>query len=82
MTIGIYSLQKVLYQGEANSVNCKTRAGEITILDHHRPLISVIEKGTMTITDKAGKEHFIPVRSGFLEVQEGSRARFLVEEEA
>ena len=61
-------------------MNCKTRTGEITILDHHRPLISVLKEGTMKIIDKAEKEHYIPIRSGFLEVRSGNEARFLVEE--
>ncbi len=80
MTIGVYSLQKVLYQGEAEAVNCKTAIGEITILDHHRPLISILRKGVMKIIDKEKKEHYIPVSSGFVEVRSGDEARFLVEE--
>jgi F-type H+-transporting ATPase subunit epsilon len=80
MQLGVYSLQKVLYQGEATSVNCATRMGEITILDHHRPLISILAPGTMKIIDKEQKEHYIPVSSGFLEVRSGNEARFLVEE--
>ena len=82
MTLGVYSLQKVLYQGEAASVNCKTRMGEITILDHHRPLISILAPGVMKIIDKEQKEHYIPVSSGFLEVRSGNEARFLMEETA
>jgi F0F1-type ATP synthase epsilon subunit len=80
MRIGVYSLQKVLYQGDVVSVNCQTATGEITILEHHRPLISILKKGTMKIVDKEKKEHYIPVRSGFLEVRSGEEARFLVEE--
>ncbi len=81
MKLGIYSLQKVLYQGEAQSINCKTAAGEITILDHHLPLISVLEKGTVKIVDLAKQEHFIPVVAGFIEVRDGNEARFLVDQE-
>ena len=80
MKLGVYSLQKVLFQGDAKSVNCNTRSGEITILDHHEPLISILERGTMTIVDKEGKEVFIPVKSGFLEVDSNSQAKILVEE--
>jgi F-type H+-transporting ATPase subunit epsilon len=80
MKLGVYSLQKVLFQGDAKSVNCNTRSGEITILDHHEPLISILEKGTMTIVNQEGQEIFIPVSSGFLEVDSGSQAKFLVEE--
>jgi F0F1-type ATP synthase epsilon subunit len=80
MKLGVYSLQKVLYQGEAELVNCQTATGEITILDHHRPLISILKQGVMKIVDSGKKEHYIPVASGFLEIRAGNEARFLVEE--
>jgi F-type H+-transporting ATPase subunit epsilon len=80
MKLGVYSLKKVLFQGDAKSVNCNTRSGEITVLDNHEPLISILEKGTMTIVDGEGKKVFIPVSSGFLEVDSGSQAKILVEE--
>ncbi len=82
MKLGVYSLQKVLFQGEASSVNCKTASGEITILDHHRPLISILKKGVIKILDRNKKEAYIPVGSGFLEVRSGNEAKFLIEEEA
>jgi F0F1-type ATP synthase epsilon subunit len=80
MKLGIYSLQKVLFQGDAKSVNCNTRSGEITILDHHDALISILEKGTIKIIDAEQKEVYIPVHSGFLEVDKGSQVKILVEE--
>ena len=73
MRIGVYSLQRVLYRGEAASVNCQTATGEITILNHHRPLISILKKGVMKIVDGEKKEHYIPVESGFLEVRRETR---------
>lgn len=81
MKVGVYSMQKVLYQGDAESVTCVTAVGEITILDHHEPMISLIRKGLMKIVDREGKEHYIRAESGFLEVRSGNEARFLVEEE-
>ncbi len=80
MKLGVYSLQKVLFQGEAASVNCKTAMGELTILDHHIPLISVLEKGIMKIVDTNQQEQFIPIAAGFLEVREGNEVRCLVDE--
>lgn len=80
MKVGVYSLQKVLFRGEASEVNCRTQTGEITILDHHRPLISLLAQGTMKIIDNSKKEHYIPVSSGFLEVRGQNEATFLVEE--
>ena len=80
MKVGVYSLQKVLFQGDAKSVNCNTTSGEITILDHHEPLISVLAKGIITITDNNQEQSHIPVESGFLEVDANGQAKFMVEE--
>jgi F0F1-type ATP synthase epsilon subunit len=81
MKLGVYSLEKVLYHGAAREVNCNTKSGEITILDHHHPLISILAKGTMKIIDEENNEHYIPVRSGFLEVDSRNQAKILVEED-
>jgi len=80
MKVGVYSLEKVLFQGEAASVNCNTKMGEITILENHEALISILERGTMKIVDNAQKEHYIPVSSGFLQFN-NNEGRFLVEED-
>lgn len=79
MQLGVYSLEKVLYHGEAVSVNCQTMAGEITILDHHRPLISILKQGVMKILDKDQKESYINVSSGFLNVRSGNEVKILIE---
>ena len=60
MKIGVYSFEKVLYQGEAISVNCNTKMGEITILNHHRPLISILGKGTDEDIDGPEKSSIFP----------------------
>jgi F-type H+-transporting ATPase subunit epsilon len=80
MKLGVYSLKNVLFQGNVVSINCRTESGEITILNHHRPLISILDKGVVKITDVDGKEHYIPVNSGFLEVRASNEVKFLVEE--
>jgi F0F1-type ATP synthase epsilon subunit len=80
MKIGVYSLEKVLYQGEAREVNCRTKMGEITILQNHESLISLLDKGMMKIIDNNSQECYIPVRSGFLEFK-NNEGKFLVEED-
>jgi len=80
MKLSVYSLKKILFEGEAEAVNCKTLSGEITILDHHRPLISMLKSGTLKITDRKKEDHYIPVSSGFLEVNAKNQVRFLVDE--
>ena len=78
MKVSVYSLKKVLFEGDAESLNCKTENGEITILDHHRPLISILKTGDIQIVDASKKEHDIPVSSGFLEVGSGNRMNCIV----
>jgi len=79
MKLGIYSLKKILFQGEARELNCKTTSGEITILDHHLPLITMLEKGRLKVIDEKGKEQFFEAVGGFVEVQPGNSARVIVE---
>ena len=80
MKLNIYSLKQVLYHGNAAAVNCKTTSGEITVLDHHRPLISMLPKGVVKVTDVNQKEQYIQIASGFLEVRDTNEMRLLVEE--
>lgn len=80
MKLSIYSLRKTLYEGQAKAINCQTRAGEITILDKHRPLISILKEGVIKVTDENGKDNFVNAKSGFLEIKPDNEARFIVEE--
>lgn len=80
MKTAVYSLKRVMFEGDAKSVNVKTASGEITVLDHHRPLITQLAACTITITDAANKEHFFPIASGFLEVNRENQAKLIVEE--
>lgn len=79
MKLAIYSLKKILFQGEASSINCKTAVGEVTILDHHRALISTLAPGPIKIVDNKNKMRYIQASSGFLEVS-GNTTKLLVEE--
>ncbi len=80
MKLSIYSLKKVLFQGSAQLLNCKTQLGEITVLDNHEPLIIVLTKGTARIKDDTGNEHFLEIKSGFLEVRQENEVRCIVEQ--
>ena len=80
MKLTAYSLKGILYEGDAVSVTCKTEMGEITVLNHHRPLISVLTEGTVRVIDNEKKPHYITVSSGFLEVDSTNRIKLLVDE--
>jgi len=80
MKLSVYSLKKILFQGNARLLNCKTAVGEVTILDNHHPLIGVLTSGVIKIIDKQNKEYFLNVKSGFIEVRHSNEVRCLVDE--
>lgn len=81
MQVEIYSLQRILFEGSAESVNCKTAKGELTILANHEPLISMLESGPIKVRPTgAAKEEIFTAKGGFLEVTPQRTVRLLVEE--
>lgn len=79
MKLSIYSLKKVIFEGEAKALNCKTAVGEITVLDNHEPYIGVMTKGTAKVIDASNRDHFFEVIVGFLEVKPNNEVRCIVE---
>ena len=80
MELSIYSLKNILFQGKASLLNCKTVTGEITVLDNHETLITVLSAGIIRIVDENKKEHFFPIKTGFLEVRPDNEVRVVVQE--
>lgn len=74
-----------MFQGDASLLNCKTVQGEITVLDNHETLITVLSAGVIKIVpakspDGDSGAKFFPIKSGFLEVRPGNEVRCIVEE--
>jgi F-type H+-transporting ATPase subunit epsilon len=82
MKVAVYSLKKVLFEGEAISVTAETVDGEITILNHHRPLVTMLKMGVLKVVDMAKQEHFVNLSSGFLEVNTENQVKVLADEAA
>jgi len=59
--------EKTLVSEEVEQVSLPTEMGEITILPHHIPLVSLLKSGEMRIV-KSGKEELYAVAGGFIEV--------------
>ena len=68
MHLNIISLKGVEFEGEIISLNLKTAAGEITVLDKHRPLMTALMPGKANIIKKDGEKTTLNIMSGFLEV--------------
>ena len=68
MRLVLLSPVKMLFDGEIDSVTIPGTKGMFTVLPHHAPLITTIDKGV--ITYKIGeKELSLVVAEGFAEVK-------------
>ena len=79
MKLHVTSLKGVEYEGDIKSFNIKTTSGEITILDHHLPLVTVLQKGTAHIIDTKDNKKDIAITSGFLEVSPTNTVNVLID---
>lgn len=76
MNLGIYTIEKTLYEGEIKEIVAKTTVGEITVLPNHIPLITELVLAPIRIIEKDGSEKTITI-SGFMEVQPESNVVIL-----
>lgn len=60
--------EKTVLSEELTSLSCPTTLGQITILPGHIPLVATLVPGEL-IGKNSGKEHFISVTGGFVEVR-------------
>lgn len=79
MFLKVLSLKGVEYEGGILSFNVKTQNGEITILDNHRPLITILKKGTAVIVDDKNQKQELEINSGFLEVAPRNKVNVLID---
>lgn len=79
MLLNIYSLKKPVLTKEIRSINFKTQAGELTILDHHLPLVTPMIKGSIRILDLQGIESVLDVDGGILEVRPENKVNILLQ---
>ncbi len=79
MRLKVTSLQKIEYDGEVRSFNVKTEIGEITILDNHRPLITILKPCLAVIVDSNNNKKEIEITSGFLEMNQKNELNVLID---
>ena len=59
--------ERIVYQDTVDSVTLPTVDGEITVLPHHIPLVSVLKAGELVFR-KGNEEHPYAIGGGFVEV--------------
>jgi len=68
MKLEILTPEKKLFSGEVSSVKLPGTAGTFEVLDHHAPLISTLDAGTIRIRPTSGEDQNFEVSAGFVEV--------------
>lgn len=78
INLEIVSIQRTVFSDTVDMVKAETPDGQITILPHHIPLISLLERGELEVR-KDGEDFFFALSGGFLEIRP-NKIIILVEE--
>ena len=68
LQLKIVSPEKVEYDGAAERILVPGTMGQFEILNHHAPIISTLQKGTVEYFNREGKSS-LEIQGGFVEVQ-------------
>jgi len=68
LKLKIATPEKVVFENDILQVSIPTSSGEITVLPHHIPLVSVVIAGELKIKDSNG-EVIMAIAGGFLEIR-------------
>ncbi len=79
MYLKIISLKGVEYESNIISLNIPTQSGEITVLENHRPLITLLKKGLAVIIDQKNQKKELEINSGFMEVSPKNKINVLID---
>ena len=69
LKLRIIAPDRLVFEGEVESVTLPGNVGSFTVLNRHAPIISSLEKGKITYKDANGQAD-VAVRSGFAEVKD------------
>ena len=81
MKISIFTIKKTIYEGEGSRVTLPTAVGEVTVLDHHEPYVTILASGKLRYEVSGQKdEQHLKISGGFLEVRENNEVRILADD--
>jgi F-type H+-transporting ATPase subunit epsilon len=69
LRVDVVSAQESIFSGEARFVALPGIAGELGIYPRHTPLITRVKPGSVRIVQADGREEFVFIAGGILEVQ-------------
>lgn len=64
--------ERTLFDGQAESITCMTKQGQITVLPGHAPLVAELVPGEILVSQK-GVAQPLHVSGGFLQIQPDSQ---------
>lgn len=79
MKIAIYALEKTLFEGEGRQLSCFSDGGQMTILDEHIPLISILTGPAVEIVRVDGERVRFVLTAGVVEVRPHSEVVILAD---
>ena len=68
LKLDIVTAEKVVYAGDVDEVIAPGAQGQLGILPHHAPLMTILEAGALVVK-KGGQEEILAISGGFLEVR-------------
>jgi F-type H+-transporting ATPase subunit epsilon len=68
MILEILTPDSKVFKGEVQSVQFPGIDGSFGVLKNHAPLISILKKGTIKLTDAENKLQYIEINGGVVEV--------------
>jgi len=69
--LNIISPEKSLFKGDVKEVTLPGKTAPFTILPHHAPIISSLEKGVISFEPKDGAHQEFEIEGGFVEMSNG-----------
>lgn len=73
----VASVGDTKFDGAAVSATLPGLAGEMTVLAHHEPIVSILKKGTVTVRQTLGEPRHFAIEGGVVEMS-GNRAVVLL----
>jgi F-type H+-transporting ATPase subunit epsilon len=68
LKVDIVTAERVVYSADVDEVIAPGAAGQLGILPHHAPLMTVLQAGELVVR-KGGQEDILAISGGFLEVR-------------
>ena len=78
LNVSVISPERVLFEGEAESVVAPAFDGEVGILSSHAPMMTLLGAGELRLSGGSGGEQRFRIEGGFLQVVD-DRVRVVTE---